>query len=135
MGDRVDLADRGEELIAQTLSLRGAAHETGDVDEGEPGGHDLRRLADCRQRLQPRVGHGHLAGVRLDGAERVIGGLRRRRPGEGVEKRRLADIWQADDAAAKTHDSKFRESRPDIRMDEIIALEQQSRPKTLRQCV
>ena len=34
MGDGVDLADVGEELVAEPLALGGAAHEAGDVDEG-----------------------------------------------------------------------------------------------------
>ena len=38
--DRVDLADIGEELVAQPLALRGAAHQPGDVDEADPRRHD-----------------------------------------------------------------------------------------------
>ena len=34
MGDGVDLADVGEELVAEPLAFRGAAHQAGDVDEG-----------------------------------------------------------------------------------------------------
>ncbi len=49
MGDRVDLADIGEELVAETLALRGAAHEPGDVDEGEAGRDDLGRAGDGRR--------------------------------------------------------------------------------------
>jgi hypothetical protein len=37
MGDRVALADVGEELVAEALALRGAAHQAGDVDEGQSG--------------------------------------------------------------------------------------------------
>ena len=40
MNDGVDFADVGQELIAQTLPARGAAHQAGDVDEGEPGRDD-----------------------------------------------------------------------------------------------
>jgi hypothetical protein len=46
MDDGVDLADIGEELVAQPLALRGAAHQAGDVDEFQAGRHDLLRLAD-----------------------------------------------------------------------------------------
>ena len=37
VGDGVDLADVGEELVAQALALAGAAHQAGDVDEFELG--------------------------------------------------------------------------------------------------
>ena len=43
MRDGVDLADVGEELVAEALALGGAAHQPGDVDEGQPRRHDLRR--------------------------------------------------------------------------------------------
>ena len=103
--DGVDLADVGEELVAEALALGGAAHQPGDVDEADPGRHDLRRLDDRRERVEARIGHRHLAGVRLDGAERIVGGLRRGGPRQRVEERRLADIGQADDAASETHGS------------------------------
>ena len=41
VGDGVDLADVGEELVAEAFALRRAAHEAGDVDEGEPRRDDL----------------------------------------------------------------------------------------------
>ena len=44
MDDRVDLADVAEELVAEPFALRRAAHQAGDVDEGELGRDDL--LAD-----------------------------------------------------------------------------------------
>ena len=43
MDDRVDLADVAEELVAEALALRGAAHQPGNVDEFELG---LDLLAD-----------------------------------------------------------------------------------------
>ena len=54
--------------------------------------------------LQPRIGHRDLAGVRLDGAERIVGRLRGGRPRQCVEKRRFAHVGQANDAAFETHD-------------------------------
>jgi hypothetical protein len=44
--DGVDLADVGEELVAEAFALGGAAHEAGDVDEGDAGRDDLLRLRD-----------------------------------------------------------------------------------------
>ena len=60
-------------------------------------------LADCGDLLQTRIGHRDLAGVRLDGAEGIVGGLRGGRARQRVEKRRLADVGQPNDAAFETH--------------------------------
>ena len=103
MRDRVDLADVGEELVAEALALRGAAHQAGDVDEGQPRRNDLRRFRDAGERVEPRIGNGDLADIRLDGAERIVGRLRRRRFRQRIEQRRLADIGQPDDTAFESH--------------------------------
>ena len=103
MRDRVDLADIGEELVAEPLAFRGAAHEAGDIDEGEPRRNDLRRLGELRQLVEARIGHRDLADIRLDGAERIVRRLRRRGRGQRVEQRRLADIRQADNSAFESH--------------------------------
>ena len=55
---RVDLPDVGQELVAQSLPLRRAAHQAGDVDELKLRRDDLRRACDTRQLRQPRVGDG-----------------------------------------------------------------------------
>jgi hypothetical protein len=57
------------------------------------------RAGDLAIFVQARIRHGDLAGVRLDGAEGIVGRLGGRRPRQRVEERRLADIGQADDAA------------------------------------
>ena len=103
MGDGVDLADVGEELVAEPLAFRGAAHEAGDVDEGEPGRHDLHGFRELCQRIEARIGHRHLADIGLDGAEGIISRLRRRRRGQRIEQGRFTDVRQADDAAFETH--------------------------------
>ena len=69
------------------------------------------RLADARQRIEPRIGHRDLADVRLDGAERIVRRLRGRGLRERIEERRLADIRHADDAAFEAHDSSLAVSR------------------------
>ncbi len=61
-------------------------------------------LAIAASFFEARIGHGDLAGIGLDGAEGIVGGLRRGGARQRVEKRRLADIGQADDAAFETHD-------------------------------
>jgi hypothetical protein len=101
--DRVHLADVGEELVAEAFALGRAAHEAGDVDEGNARRDDFFRLRDAGDLLQPRVRHGDLAGVRLDRAERIVRRLGGCRLGQRVEEGRLADVGQADDAAFETH--------------------------------
>ena len=61
---------------------------------------DLARRASS---FKPRVRHGDLADVRLDGAERIVRRLRRRGLRQRIEQRRLADVRQADDAAFESH--------------------------------
>ena len=103
MGDGVDLADIGQELVAQALALGGALHQAGDVDELELGVDDLGRGRDGRELVEPRIGHGDAADIGLDGAERIVGRLRRLGGGERIEQGRLADIGQADDSTVETH--------------------------------
>src|SRR3546814_17125650 len=83
---RVDLADVAEELVAEPFVLRCAAHQPGDVDEGELRRDDLLAARDCRQFFQPRVGDRDVADIRLDRAEGIIGRLRRRGFGQRVER-------------------------------------------------
>ena len=101
--DGVDLADVGEELVAEALALRRALHQAGDVDEGELGRDDLGRAGDGGKLVEARIGDRDLADIGLDRAEGIIGRLRRLRLGQSIEKRRFADIRQADDAAAEAH--------------------------------
>ena len=60
-------------------------------------------LAMAGEPVEPRVGDGDLADIRLDGAEGIVGGLGRRALGQRVEEGGLADIGQPDDAAFETH--------------------------------
>src|SRR5213075_2347040 len=73
------------------------------VDKSESRRDDLCRFGKARELVEPRVRHRDLADVRLDGAERIVRGLRRRRLGQRIEERRLADIRQSDDAALEAH--------------------------------
>ena len=109
MGDSVAFADIGKKLIAEALALRSAAHEAGDIDESQPRRDDFFGAGNLRQHVKPRIGHGDIADIRLDRAERIIRRLRRRRLRQRVEKRRFADIRQTDDAAFKAHESLFSE--------------------------
>ena len=104
MDDRVDFADVREELVAEPFALRRAAHQPGDVDELDLGLDLLRRLGDRLDPVEPRVRDGDAADIRLDRAEGIVRRLRRGGLRQRVEKRRFANIRQADNAAAKAHD-------------------------------
>jgi hypothetical protein len=103
MGDGVDLADIGEELVAEPLALGRALHEARDIDEGHPRGDDLLRLRDLGQLVEPRVGHRDLAHIGLDRAEGEIRRLRRRRARQRVEQRGFAHVRQTDDPDLEAH--------------------------------
>src|SRR5690606_12350609 len=103
VGDGVGLADVGEELVAQTFTLGGSRHQAGDIDKLHGGGEDALRLHDLRQHVQAGVGHGHQAGVRLDGAEGEVLGCDASL-GQRIEKCGLADVGKTDNAAFDTHD-------------------------------
>ena len=96
------LADGRQELVAQALPLRGAAHEAGDVDEGHGGRDHRRAVVQVGQLLQPRIGHGDHAHVGLNGGEGVVG-RQHLVVGEGVEECRLAHVGQPDDADREAH--------------------------------
>ena len=95
--DGVALADVTQELVAQTGTLAGTLHQTGDVHELHDGRGLFVGLPDLRQLVQTLVRHGHDAAVRLDGAERIVGRLRVLGGGDGVEQSGLAHVGQADD--------------------------------------
>jgi hypothetical protein len=91
------------ELIAEAFALARAADEPGDVDEFDLRFDFLRGTRDFPDLVEPRIGHRDAADVRLDRAEGVVRRLRRGGFSQGIEKRRFADVRQADDAAAKAH--------------------------------
>src|SRR5262245_41243827 len=96
VADRIDLADRGEELVAEALPLRSALDEAGDVVEVDRLVNDFggaQRLGDPLQALVRDADDGD---VRLDRGERVVARLRTR-GGEGVEESRLPGVGHADD--------------------------------------
>src|SRR5690606_31486172 len=63
--NRVDLADVGQELVAQPLTAAGPADDTGDVDDADGGGDDLFTLDELLDDVEPLVGNGDNADVRF----------------------------------------------------------------------
>ncbi len=101
--DGIDFANVGEELVAETLALRCAANQTGNIDEGDAGRDDFLRAGDVGKDFHARIGHRHFAGIRFDGAEGIVGGLCGGRFRQRVKKSGLADIRQSNDTAFEAH--------------------------------
>src|SRR5690606_3809058 len=114
MNYRVHLTNVGEELVAQPFSFGSAAHQPRNIHEGDAGGDDLLGTGHGCNLVQSRIRHCNFARVRLDGAERIVGGLSGRGARKRIEQRRFADIRQADDAAFETHDETILEVREEL---------------------
>ena len=95
--DGLALADMGEELVAQALAVARTLDQACDIDKLDDRRGLLLGVVHGGQLVKALVRHGDHAGVRLDGAERVV---RRFRTGLGdrVEQGGLADVGQTDDA-------------------------------------
>ena len=95
--DRVDLADVGEELVAEAFTLAGAFDEPADVDDLDRRVDDVLRLRHRGESVEPLVGHLGDADVRVLGGERVRRG-ERTAAGECVVQRTLARVGETDQA-------------------------------------
>ena len=96
VNDGVRATDVLQKLVAQARALAGALDKARDVHEFDDRGGLLFGVVHLGELVQPLVGHGHHADVRLDGAERIVGALRAC-VGDGVEQGGLADVRQPDD--------------------------------------
>ena len=93
--DRVDLADVGEELVAEPLTLARPLDEPTDVDDLDGGVDDVLRLRHRGEAIEPVVGDLGDADVRVLRGERVRGG-EGPTAGECVVQRTLARVGEAD---------------------------------------
>ena len=93
--DRVDLADVGEELVAEPFTLARPLDEATDVDDLDGGVDDVLRLRHRGEAIEPVVGDLGDADVRILRGERVRGG-ERTTTGECVVQRTLARVGEAD---------------------------------------
>ena len=97
MDDGVALADVAQKLVAETRALACTLDQTCNVNKLNDGRRFLVGLPDFGQLVQPRVGHGHDARVRLNRAEGVVGRLRVLGAGQRIEQGRLAHVGQTHD--------------------------------------
>ena len=98
MNNRIHLADVGQELVSETFSLACSLHQSGDIDEFHPCGNGVEAAAELGELIKALIRYGHRADVRLDGAERKVGGLRLSVGHQSVEQGGLAHIGQADNS-------------------------------------
>ena len=94
MDDGVALADVTQELVAQTLTLRGPFHETRDIHDLTRRRHDAPRVYEFRQLIQSLIRDRDLSHLCVDGAKREVGCLRLG-AGQTVEQCRFAHVGQA----------------------------------------
>ena len=95
--DGVALTDVREELVAQAFAVAGTLDQSRDIHEFHRGGRGLFGGEHGRQMIQTIIRHGNDAGVRLDGAERIVGRLRAG-IGNGIKQGAFAHIGQTDNA-------------------------------------
>ncbi len=89
--DGVNLANVGEELVPQPLSLARSLHQSGDIEELDRRGDRLLWLDDSCEGVESGVRDGDDAGIGFDGGERII----RHQctgAGQGIEEGGLADV-------------------------------------------
>src|SRR5210317_1307502 len=95
--DGIGLADVGEKLVAQSLALGRALHQSGDIDELHSRIEYLLRLDDCSQLVESWIRYGHDTNIRINGAERIILRLYTCL-GQRVEQGGFSDVGQTNDA-------------------------------------
>ena len=98
MDDGVAFPDMAQEFIAQARTAGCAAHQTCDVHKFDHRVGFFIRFPDAAQFIKPFVGHRNDAGVRLNGAERVVGCLGVFGIGDGVEQGGLSHVGQSYDS-------------------------------------
>ena len=96
--DGVDLADGGEELVAESGAGGGTFDEARDIDELDGGGDEFLGAGDLGKNGEAFIGNGDHADVRIDGAEGVVLRLGLAGPGDGVEEGGLPDVGHSDDS-------------------------------------
>jgi len=92
--DGITLSDITQELVAQTLTLRGPFHEARDIYDLTRRRHDAPRVYEFRQLIQSLIRDRNLSHLCVDGAKREVGCLRLG-AGQTVEQCRFAHVWQA----------------------------------------
>ena len=106
MRDGINRADMPKKLITKTFAFARAFDKTRDVDEFHRGGNRFGGMFQFDKLVDTRIRNRHDARIRLDGAEREIGG-RRTAVAEGVEESGFADVRQSHKTTCETHGDSF----------------------------
>ena len=99
---RISFADVCEELVAETLALRRAFDQSGDIDDFDSRRDNAFGVAHLDELVQTVVRNSNNANIRFDGAEREICRLRLG-VAEAVEESGFADVRETDDPAFESH--------------------------------
>ena len=83
----------GEEFIAEALALGCALNQARDINKFDRCVRRFGRLVKRCEFVEPLVRHIHDADIRLDGAKRIVCGLRAR-VGDGIKQGAFADVRQ-----------------------------------------
>ena len=95
MNDGIHFTDMAQKLVAKAFTSACSLYKAGNVHKLNGRRRYFFRVIHFGEYVQPAVRHHYNAGIRLDGAERIIFRLR---PGvcDRVEQRAFSDIWQSD---------------------------------------
>lgn len=102
VADGLALADVGEELIAETLTLARASDEAGDVDKFDSGRDGLGGVIELGEVVEAGVRDGDDTDIGLDGGKGIVS-CESAGAGEGVKEGGFADIREADDSDFEIH--------------------------------
>mmetsp|Transcript_58133 Transcript_58133/g.165239 ORF Transcript_58133/g.165239 Transcript_58133/m.165239 type:complete len:214 (+) Transcript_58133:811-1452(+) len=98
----INLPDVAQELVAEPLTLRRTLDEASNVDILNLLGDDLRRARQVSEFAKARIRHRGTGHIRLNGAEGEVLGVGLPVLAQGVEKRALANVWEAHHACLQT---------------------------------
>ena len=97
----IDLANVGEELVAEPFALTRAFNEARDIYKFDGGRDDLVCLCDLAQRFQSSVRHLDDAHVGIDRAKRIVCRLRLTRARQGVKECAFAHVGETYNTSLK----------------------------------
>ena len=94
--DGVDSADVRQEGVTKTSTSRGTARQTGNIVDGQVGGHPRLGVVHLAEVIVAVVGNDDARLLRVDGGIGEVGGVTKRALGNGLEESGFTDVGKAD---------------------------------------